>query len=164
MGAAGRAALESLKKEAARLREDNGRLEKQNRQLEKGIQQMKAQGAQVQARNVPAKEVASFRLYTAIFPAPMDPAALRACGDAIRKTDPEAIVFLSDPQGLCVATSGGTAQAKGIAADELLKLSTEIAGGSGGGRPELAQGRIQEPGRFDEIRRRLEQFIQERSR
>lgn len=162
--AAGRADLESLRKEAARLREENGCLEKQNRQTEKEILQMKAQGAQAQARNVPARPAGSFRLYSAIFPEPMDPAGLRACADGIRRGDPEAIIFLCDPQGFCVAASGGAARMKGITAQEMLKLSTGVAGGSGGGRPELAQGRLREPGRFDEVRRRLEQLIQERSR
>ncbi len=158
-----RVAFDSLKKEATRLKEDNERLEKQNKQLEKEIQQLKTEGAQVQARNVPAKEVASFHFYSEKFSEPMDPAALRSSADAIRKSDPEAIIFLSDAQGFCVATSGGSAQKQGISANQLLKLSTEVAGGSGGGRPDMAQGRVQEPAKFPEIRKRLERYIQEKS-
>ncbi|MBI3323020.1 MAG: hypothetical protein HYZ95_00980 [Candidatus Omnitrophica bacterium] len=165
MGApVGRAALESLKAEAARLREENERLGRQGKQLEKEIQQLKAQGAQAQARSICAKEVASFRVYSERFPEPMDPAALRSSADAIRKRDPEAIIFLCDPGGLCVAASGDAAQKRGIRANELLQLSTQVAGGSGGGRPDMAQGRVNEPSRFSEIRSRLEGYILEHSK
>ena len=162
--AAGRAALESLKAEAARLREDIERLERQGKQLEKEIQQVKAQGAQAQARGLSAKEVASFRVYSERFAGPMDPAALRSSADAIRQKDPEAIILLCDAQGFCVAASGGAAQKKGISANELLKLSTQVAGGSGGGRPDMAQGRLKEISSFSEVQKRVEQFIQERSK
>ncbi|MBI3615222.1 MAG: hypothetical protein HY211_01770 [Candidatus Omnitrophica bacterium] len=163
MGASdGLAAFESLKVKASKLKEENERLEKQGNQLEKEIQQLKVEGAQAQARNVAAKAVASFHFYSAQFPEPMNPVALRSSADAIRKTEPEAIIFLSDAQGFCVATSGGTAQKKGILADALLKLSTEIAGGSGGGRSDMAQGRIKEPSKFLEVEGRLVRYIEER--
>ena len=159
--AAGRSAFESLKAEAARLREDNEGLEKQNKQLEKEIQQLKTQGAQAQAKNVPVRQVGSFHVYLAQFPGSMDPAILRSSADAIQKSDPEPIIFLCDTQGFCVATTGKAAQKRGILANELLKLSTEVAGGSGGGRPEIAQGRLKEPARFSEIQKRLEGYILE---
>ena len=160
----GRAAFESLKTDAARLKEENELLEKQNRQLEKEIQQLKAEGARSQARNVPPKDVASFRFYSAQFREPMDPAALRSSADAIRKNEPEAIIFLSDAQGFCVAAVSPTAQKKGIAANELLKLSTRIAGGSGGGRADLAQGRMKEPAKFLEVEGEWVRYIEERAR
>ncbi len=163
MGATdGRAAFESLKVSAAHLKEENERLEKQGKQLGKEIQQLKAQGAQAQARNVAAREVASFHFYSAQFREPMDPAALRSSADAIRKREPEAIIFLADSTGFCVAASSQTAQMKGIAANELLKLSTQVAGGSGGGRPDLAQGRIKEPEKFLEVEGKLVRYIEER--
>lgn len=159
-----RAAVESLKAEAARLREDIERLEKQGKQMEKEIQQIKARGAQAQARALSAKEVASFRVYAERFTEPMDPAALRSSADAIRQKDPEAIIFLCDAQGFCVASSGGTALKRGILASELLKLSTKVAGGSGGGRPDMAQGRLKEVASFPEVQKQIGQYIQEHSK
>ena len=48
----GRAALDSLKGEATRLREENERLEQQGKQMEKEIQQLKSQGTQAQVQAV----------------------------------------------------------------------------------------------------------------
>lgn len=159
-----RTAFESLKSEAARLREENKRLESRNKQLEKEIQQLKARDAQAQAKDVPVRQVGPFHLYLAQFPGPMDPAALRASADAIRKSDPEPIIFLCDAQGFCVATSGGTAQRRGILANELLKLATQAAGGSGGGRADLAQGRLRDLSHFPEVEKEIDQYIRERSK
>lgn len=157
-----RAAFESLKSEAARLKEENERLESRNRQLEKEIQQLKARGAQAQAKSVPARQVGSFHVYLAQFPGPMDPAVLRSSADAIRKSDPEPIIFLCDAQGFCVATAGGTAQKQGILASELLRIATQAAGGSGGGRADLAQGRLKDLSNFLEVQKRIDQYIRER--
>lgn len=162
--AAGRAALQSLKAEAARLREENERLEKQGKQTEKEIQQIKAQGAQAQARNVPSVEVGSFRFFAYHFEDPMDHTALRIVADGIRKVEPEAIIFLADVQGFCAASSGAIAQAKGVGANKLLARANELAGGKSGGRPEMAMGRLDHPACFTEVRGGLIQFIEERAR
>lgn len=161
---AGRAEFAALKGEAARLKEENERLESRGKQLEKEIQQLKARGAQAQAKDVPVRQVGPFHLYLAQFPGPMDPAALRACADAIRRSDPEPIIFLCDAQGFCVATSGGTAQRQGILANELLRIATQAAGGSGGGRADLAQGRLRDLSRFPEVEKEMDQYIRERSK
>ena len=158
-------AFESLKLKAAKLKEENERLDRQNKDLEKEIQQLKNRDAQAQAKNAAVKERAgSFDFYSVRFPEPMDPAALRSSAEAIRKADPEAIVFLADSQGFCVAASGGGAQQRGIGANEIVKFSTEVAGGSGGGRPDIAQGRLKEPGRFPEVLDRIRKFINEKAK
>ena len=158
----GRAEFESLKSEAARLKENNERLEKQNKQMEKEIQQLKVEGAQAQARNVPAKKVASLHLYLKLFSEPMGPVVLRSSADAIQKNDPSSIAFLIDSQGYCVATTGAAAQTRGISAKQLMELSTKLAGGSGGGRESMAQGRIEKLDSFSAIEKQFEQYVQER--
>ncbi len=93
---------------------------------------------------------------------PMQHAVLRSMADAIRKKESKAIIFLSDQNGFCVAVSSDEAQQAGVLADEMLKLAAEIAGGSGGGRANMAQGRIQDPSKFQQVRTRLQEYIQEK--
>jgi len=160
--ASGRAALESLKAEADRLREENERLAKQSKQLEREIQQLKTQGAQAQARNVPAKEIGPFHVYFQKFSEPMGPSVLRSCIDVIQKADPQAVISIADSTGCIVAGTGGTAQRQGISAKQLIDFWTTLAGGSGGGRESMAQGHIEKPDFFS--MQKFEQFFQERSK
>ena len=129
---------------------------------EKDLQQLKAKGAQAQARNVPMETVGPFRFYSIRFAEPADPAVLRSSTDAIRKADPEAIICLADSKGMLVATSGNTAQKSGIGANLIVKLATETAGGSGGGRPDMAQGRLKEPAKFPQVIERIKQLMREK--
>lgn len=154
--------IESLKAEAARLREENERLEKQGKQLEKEIQQAKARDAQARARNVPAKEIGSFHVYFQKFPEPMGPAVLRSCVDVIQKTDSQAVISFADSEGCIVAASGDSAQQQGVSANQLISFWTRWAGGSGGGREGMAQGRIEKLELFSMLK--FEQFFQERAK
>ena len=156
--------FQSLKFRTGQLKEGIERLEEKNKQLEKEIQQLKAKGAQAQARNVPMEAVGSFHFYSIRFDEPADPMVLRSSTDAIRKADPEAIICLADSEGMFVATSGNTAQKMGIGANVMVKLATETAGGSGGGRPEMAQGRLKEPAKFPEVLDRIKKFIIEQAK
>ncbi|MDO8730107.1 MAG: DHHA1 domain-containing protein [Candidatus Omnitrophota bacterium] len=158
----GRAALETLKMEAVRLKEENEQLEKQGKQLEKEIQQIKTQGAQAQARNVPAKEVGPFRVYFQKFSEPMGQAVLRSCIDVIQKADPQAVISIADSTGCIAAGTGATAQQQGISAKQLIEFWTALAGGSGGGRESMAQGQIENPELFSI--QKFEQFIRERAK
>ena len=162
--AAGRAALESLKGEAARLKEANERLEKQNKQLEKEILQLKIAAGEEYAKSATEQkmEIGLIPFVGVQFQGRMQHESLRATADWIQKKEEKAVTFLMDQGGYCVATSSGAAQKRGIAANELLKAATEAAGGSGGGRPNIAQGRIDDPSRFSEIKRRLVLYIKER--
>ncbi len=158
----GRAALETLKMEAVRLKGENEQLEKQGKQLEKEIQQMKAQGAQAQARSVPAKDIGSFHVYFQKFSEPMGPALLRSCVDVIQKTDSQAVISFADSEGCIVAASGDSAQQQGISAKHLINFWTRWAGGSGGGRESMAQGQIEKLDFFSMPK--FEQFFRERAK
>lgn len=63
---------------------------------------------------------------------------LRSMADDLRKRRPDVGILLIDLVGNCVAASGEQAVRQGIYADELLKS----AGASGGGRKDMAQGRM----------------------
>lgn len=156
-----RVALESLKAEAARLREDNERLQKQNKQLEKEIQQLKAQDAQAQAKNIPAQEVGPFHAYLQKFSEPMGPSALRSCMDAIQETDPKAVISVADLTGCVVVGTGDAARQQGISARQVIDFWTHRAGGSGGGREGMAQGHIEKLDLFS--MQTFKQFFQERA-
>lgn len=157
--------FESLKAEAARLRENNERLEKQNKQLEKEIRQLKAQDAQAQVKEISerllAEKSAAGGLASLISPVPglEGHQSLRILSDALRKKEKLAVLFLADPLGNCVVSCNEEAQKAGMRADALLKLAAEVAGGSGGGKGDFAQGRLKEPSKFAELRKHLEEYI-----
>ena len=158
--AAGRAAFESLKAEAARLREDNERLEKQAKQREKENQQIKIQEAQAQARNVQTEEMGPVHAYLFKFPEPVGLVVLRSCIDAIQKTDPQAVISFADSSGCIVVGSGDAAQKQGISARQVIDFWTRKANGSGGGRESMAQGRIEKLNFFS--MQEYKNFFQER--
>ena len=158
----GRAALDTLKAEAARLREENERLEKQGKQLEKEIQQLKTQSARAQAQHVPATNIGSFHVYFQKFSEPMGPAVLRSCIDAIQKTDPQAVIAIADSTGCIAAGTGGVAQQQGVSAKQVIDFWTALAGGSGGGREGMAQGHIDQLGFFS--MQKFQPFFQERAK
>ncbi|MBI3312143.1 MAG: alanine--tRNA ligase [Candidatus Omnitrophica bacterium] len=162
----GREAELFLKSEAVRLSEGKERSLKraEEKEREDQLQKQKVKEAQAQAKQAAREKVGAFSFFGVKFDQPMGPAALRSSADVIRQSDPEAVLFLADGEGFCVASSGGTAQKQGIGAQQLLNLATEIAGGSGGGRPDMAQGRLKEPARFAEVRGQMVKFIQERSK
>ena len=140
------------------------RLQKRVRELEDQLDRLKVKEMQEQAQHLAGRKIGAFTFVAEQLRQRMDHAALRTVADVVRRQEPEAVIFLSDLEGFCVAAAGKAAQASGISASQLLKLSTELAGGSGGGRPDLAQGRVQEPSRFPQIRTKLEQFILEHSK
>ena len=154
-----------IKQEAARLSEEKERSVQRAKEKEQedALQSGKVKEAQAQAKQAMKETVGSFSFFEVKSDQALGQAALRSSADVIRKSDPEAIVLLTDSQGFCVVASGDAAQKQGIRADALLKLAAEIAGGSGGGRPDMAQGRLKEPARFAEVKKRIIQFIQERS-
>jgi len=140
------------------------RLFKRARELEEELGRLKTKEALAKARDLAGERIGPVTLFTHSFKDPMDHAGLRLFVDAIRTRDPEAVIFLSDRQGFCVAVSGGTAQKRGILANQILRISTEAAGGSGGGKADLAQGRLKEPSRFPEIRAQITRYIQEQAK
>ncbi len=168
-GPAGRAEFESLKTEAARLRTENERLEQQARQLVKEIQELKGRGAQAQAREISDRLLSEKTVENGVanLMSRVDGLEghqpLRMLSDSIRQKEKVSVIFLSDAQGNCVVSCSEDAQKSGIGADALLRMAAEVAGGSGGGRPGMAQGRLKDPARFHEVRDRLRRYIRDLS-
>ncbi|MCM8794803.1 MAG: DHHA1 domain-containing protein [Candidatus Omnitrophica bacterium] len=156
--------FDALKRQVLRLKEATGRLEERNKQLEKEIHQLKLRGAQSQAgefddliENVDAG-VACLIVKT---DQEMDPPMLRSLTDKLKK--PNLAMFLMDPRGFCVAASGDSVRDR-IPAREMIKVATGVAGGSGGGRPEMAQGRVEDPSKFPDIKQKEKEFITEKAK
>lgn len=171
-------AFSFLKKESNELKEVASRLKaspeqaaqvvekliRQARSLEEQLERLHVEGAHEEAEKLAdfGQKVGSFTFFAQKLEGERRHSGLRSFADAIRKRDPEAIIFLADSSGFCVATSSGAAQEKGISAKELFKVSAEVAGGSGGGGPQMAQGKIGDPSQFEQVKERLKQYLKER--
>ncbi len=172
----GQGAFRRLKEQASRLEEVAQRLKAspdqvveavdrvsaRTKEMEDRLQNLKIQGLQEQAKRMTPREMGPVRLIVEQLPDSVDPAALRTLADAIRGREPEAVIFLADKEGYCVAASSPRAQKLGILAPQLIQLATQVAGGSGGGRPDLAQGQLKEPSKFLEARQGLAAYVQVR--
>ena len=145
-------------------REEQLAKKSKEKELEDERQRGKVKEAQVEAQKIVPQNLGAVSVVFKQLSEQMDHSVLRSFADAIRKTAPEAVIFVTDAQGFCVATTGHTAQKSGISANELLKLAVSAAGGSGGGRAEMAQGKIGDPGKFPDIRQRLEKYILEKAK
>jgi len=154
---------QKLKAAPAELPQAVDRLLKKTKELEDELQRLKSKETRGEAQKLSGRKVGAFTFFAERLEDRLNHAGLRSFADALRQSEPEAVIFLADQEGFCLAFAGKKAQEKGVAANQLLKLSTEIAGGSGGGRPDMAQGRVNEPEKFPEVKKRLERFIEERS-
>ncbi len=165
---ADRHAFEALKAESARLKEDNERLEERNKQLEKEVneqrQRMKIDVARIEIeRSLESGEIEVGQIYLiSSLPVEMRHEELRMLIDDIRSREKKEVIFLCDQSGNCVVFCSDYAQKMGLCANDLMALANDRAGGSGGGRPNLAQGKLKEFSNFLEIKRYLEGRIRER--
>jgi alanyl-tRNA synthetase len=94
-----------------------------------------------------ATEVDGIRFVTGEIPG-ASPEALRRCGDFIRERLPSGVIFLSSSDRskvsiLCMVTPDLIE--RGIGAGALLKSIAPLVDGSGGGRPDMAQGGGRKP-------------------
>ena len=155
-----------LKRKAVRLGEEKERSAQRAKEKERedALQKEKVKDAQTQAKQAAKEKIGPSSFFEVKFDQTMGHAALRSSADVIRNSDPEAVAVLTDSEGFCVVGTGGAAQKRGIRADELLKLSIEVAGGSGGGRAELAQGKWKEVSKRPVILDRFKQYIREHSK
>ena len=85
--------------------------------------------------------------------------SLRILADTIRKKEGQSIILLCDQHGNCVASCTEKSVQEGIRANDLLKHAISIAGGSGGGSPIFAQGRIKDIGQFPKVKESLQTYI-----
>ena len=89
---------------------------------------------------------------------------LRKTGDAIKEKTPMCVcVFGANTDGKIsfVAMAGADAVAKGVHCGKIIKEITAIAGGSGGGKPDSAQGGGKDAGKIDDALARVDEIIAE---
>lgn len=84
----------------------------------------------------------------------MDGKALRSAYDALKARQPEGLFALigSVQDGKVAFIAGATSDVtkRGMSAGEVIKMTAPVAGGTGGGKPEMAQAGGKEPGKIAE--------------
>ena len=87
---------------------------------------------------------------------------MRALGDKIKEKLDNGLVILyskSTDKTTVLAMASKSAVSKGIHAGNIIKEITKIGNGSGGGRPDMAQGGIKDNGKIGEIKDALPVII-----
>ena len=110
------------------------------RLLEK--QQAKQMMADTEQLLCSAKEIGGLRVLTASLNS-ADPDTLRKLGDFLRDRENGIVAVLAskgEDKLTFLAVCGKTAVEAGIRAGDLIRTVTKIAGGSGGGKPDIAMG------------------------
>ena len=113
---------------------------------QKEAQQLRDKLASAQASRAEAKEAAGFRYSTALLEG-LDAPALRNAADSLMQKLHADIVVVASGTTL-VAKVGAEAQARGAHAGNLIREVAKRAGGSGGGRPDMAQAGVKESGQL----------------
>ncbi len=131
--------------------------------LQKQAESMKAKLASAKANDV----MASIRHCgdVELLCAQMDgstPDALKTMADDIKaKDDNVVIVFAANTDGKItfVAMAGKGAVAKGVHAGKIIKEITAVCGGSGGGKPDMAQGGGKDAGKIDDALAKVDEIV-----
>ncbi len=103
-----------------------------------------------------ALDVDGLRLQAASLPG-VDGKALRGVWDGLRQGGVDVAILVGEAGGKAPLLVGlsKTALGRGLDAKTLLREATEVLGGGGGGRSDLAQGRGEDRGRIDEALERI---------
>ncbi len=72
-----------------------------------------------------------------------------------------AVVGTDGDKAAIVVVANDAAQARGLSANDLVRLAGEVLGGRGGGKADIAQGGGTEVGRVGEALQRVEQAVGE---
>jgi len=137
-----RRAANLLKANAFEIADRTEKLLRNQRELEKEIDALRGRLAARDSSDLmdSIREIRGVRVLTAVVPA-ADPKALRDFGDKIRDRISSGVVLLgASVEGkamlLCLVTKDLTAR---YSAGRIIKEVAPIVGGSGGGRPDMAQ-------------------------
>ena len=135
----------------------------ENREQQKKLEAVMAQMANAKAGDIMAnaKKIGDITLVAAeIEGATVD--TLRKTGDAIKEKNPMSVcVFASACEGKIsfVAMAGSEAVKKGVHCGKIIKEITAIAGGSGGGKPDSAQGGGKDSSKIAEALNKVESLL-----
>ena len=135
----------------------------ENREQQKKLEQVAAQMANAKANDIMAnaKKIGDITLVAAqLDGATID--SLRKTGDAIKEKTPMSVcVFAANTDGKIsfVAMASADAVKAGVHCGKIIKEITAIAGGSGGGKPDSAQGGGKDAGKIAEALTKVEALI-----
>jgi alanyl-tRNA synthetase len=127
----------------------------ERRQLERRIEEARKGGGanQVQTLAATARPLGDVRLVASEVDVP-DVKALQALGDALREQLPLTIAVLAarldDGKATMLAVVSDDLRARGVRADEVVRLVAAVAGGRGGGKPHMAQAGIPDASKLAE--------------
>jgi alanyl-tRNA synthetase len=138
----------TLKQKVAAMAEENAALKRKNEKLERSL----ASGAKNEDLAAKAQNVDGVCVLASRVDAPSVD-ALRFIGDSVRKSIPSGAAVLGsviDDKPMFIALVTKDIVERGVHAGNLLKRVAAVAGGSAGGRPDMAQGGGKDVAKLDE--------------
>ena len=116
----------------------------EQRELRRALEKLRTKLIQQETNGflLASKEVKGVKLITAVLEE-ADSDALRSAGDYLKSKSEDIVAVLAsvnDGKISFIAVCGKGAVARGVKAGEIIKNVTRIAGGSGGGKPDVAMG------------------------
>jgi alanyl-tRNA synthetase len=136
----------------------------ERRQLERRLDEAQRGGGadQVQRLVAGAADLDGVRLVSGEVQAP-DAKALQALGDALREQLANAVAVigarLDDGKAMILALVGDDVRARGVRADEVVRVVAAAVGGRGGGKPHMAQAGIPDAARLGEALARAPELV-----
>ncbi len=135
----------------------------ENREQQKKLEQVEAKMASAKANDIMSgvKHIGDINLIVA----QMDGSTvdnIRKTGDAIKEKTPMCVcVFAANTDGKIsfIAMAGADAVAKGVHCGKIIKEITLVAGGSGGGKPDSAQGGGKDASKIDDALALVDEIV-----
>jgi alanyl-tRNA synthetase len=135
------------------------------KQAQRALAQAEARIGRLESEDLlsQARTVAGVRMLSARVTA-RDPEQLRALSDMFRDKMGSGIVVLgaaAEDKVSLIATVSKDLTDRGVNAGKLIRETVKEAGGSGGGRPDMAQAGMKDPGRLDEVLAKAYEIMEE---
>jgi alanyl-tRNA synthetase len=123
------------------------------REKDREIESLGAKLASVRAENLlaSAKDVGGVKVVTGKFSG-LEPAALRVLCDELLKRSPDCVAVVAGvngPKANLAACAGKDARQKGANAGKIVRAAAALAGGKGGGKPDLAMAGVKDLSQLD---------------
>lgn len=139
-----------------------------NRELEKQIDGFKEKMAAAKANNIMAgiKHIGDINLLTAQVDG-MGADEMKSMADKVKAEVPNSVAVmgaLTDGKITFVAMASKDAVKKGVHCGNIIKEITAIAGGRGGGKPDMAQGGGQDASKIDDALARVDELVAEQTK
>ncbi len=140
----------------------------QSRELEKQIDDFKQKMAAAKASNIMAgiKHIGDIQLLTAQVDG-MGADEMKAMADKVKAEVPNSVAVmgaLTDGKITFVAMASKDAVKKGVHCGQIIKDITAIAGGRGGGKPDMAQGGGSDASKIDDALARVDEIVAEQTK